>query len=175
MRPASLKSVMLTQEEYEAGPFALWRMEPSTLILLAMFCGGFYFVVSVLPALDVLGISGGLWSAAQYFIQTAAAIAVGVISIAAVGMIFEKHMGGLGDITIRAMTLHTMIDLAMLAAGTVLGVWIGTVLIVPLAAILARSMFRLSLAELGFVMLVNGVARLVLVGLIVSTAMSVAA
>jgi hypothetical protein len=172
IQPQAMKAVMLTEEEFEAGPFALWRMEASTLLLLAMFCGGFYFVVSVLPTIDVLGLTGGLWAALAYMIKTSAAVTVGICSIWATGKIFEKHTGGIGDITVRTLTLHTMIDLAMLATATFLGQWIGAAAVVPVAALLARSMFRLSIAELGFVLLVNVLARLLLVGLILASAMS---
>ena len=166
------KAVMLTEEEYEAGPFALWRMETSTLLLMTMFCGGFYFVVNVLPTIDVLGLTGGLWAAMAYLIKTGTAVGVAVCSIWATGKIFEKHMGGLGDIAMRSLTLHTMIDLSMLAIGMLLGQWLGAVVVIPIAGALARSMFRLSFAELGFVILVNGLARLLLVGLTLATAMS---
>lgn len=167
-----MNAVMLTEEEYEAGPFALWRMETSTLLLMAMFCGGFFFVVNVLPTIDVLGLTGGLWAALAYLIKTGAAVTAGVCSIWATGKIFEKHMGSLGEITARTLTLHTMIDISLLATGTLLGQWLGVLVVIPIAGVLARSMFRLSLAELGFVLLVNGLARLLLVGLILATAMS---
>ena len=164
--PAVLRSIMMTEEEFEASPFALFRMDPSTMVLVSIFFGGFYFVVDVLPAIDVHGLSGGAWVAWSYVVKTAAAILVGIASIYGVSKIFESRKGDLRDISLQTLTVHMVLEVALLAAVTVMGSMLGSLASIPIAAYLARSMFRLNVAELVFVILINLAARLVLVWLV---------
>ena len=160
--------VLMTEEEFEASE--RWKerqMEYGPLILISLLCALGYITMTVVPAAEEA--SGSAMAAVfGYLCGVAVSVALGVGAIFAVVKLFDADQGSLVSIALRCTLAHTLLDVLLLAIGHMFGELASMAAAAPILAVLLSWLFRLDLVQLGVVMIVHLLARVIVMGLVLA-------
>jgi hypothetical protein len=154
-----------SEEEFHANQQRIVRkLQYGPLALITGICGGIYLLQAVANAPVEYGSSGGLGAATAYLAGVAVAVVIAVGAIYAVSLLFSCDMGTFWSILLRSAAIKTMADVAILGVAAAAGTTVGSIVGIALAIALLRWMFKLDPLQLAVAVLINGLARLVLLG-----------